>query len=62
MPPLPDLVRLELPTPDVVLVRCPNGDLVMFADNRLSERTVADAICALDEILAGTAYPLGRTA
>jgi hypothetical protein len=58
MPPDLDLVRINLPTPDVVLVRSPDGRLVMFADTSLTADVVDAAVRSLDEILAGTPYPL----
>jgi hypothetical protein len=55
----PFVFRAELPTPDLVVVRGGDGGVTLFADSRLPDSAVDDALEHLDSILAGPPHALG---
>ena len=54
----PLIVRAELPTPDMVLTCTSNGQLVLFADARLPQSAIDDAVADVDSIMEGRVYAL----
>lgn len=55
----PLVVRADLPTLALVLVRDGDGGLVLFADARVPQAVVDDALADVDGMLSGPAHALG---